>query len=89
MAGPVSEFGVGFRHAGVVEIGAGAPTLACGRTALLGKQFRVQPAGWREATGAYGEVGSYRSVTDAIDTDSLIKVRSFKKEQKASAKAPH
>src|SRR5215207_891282 len=31
-------------------------------TALLGKQYGVQPDGWREASGAYGEVGSHRSV---------------------------
>jgi uncharacterized HhH-GPD family protein len=56
-------------------------------TALLGKQFGVQPAGWREAAGAYGESGSYRSVADVVDADSLLKVRTFKKEQKAAAKA--
>jgi uncharacterized HhH-GPD family protein len=31
-------------------------------TALLGKQFGVQPPGSREAAGAYGETGSHRSV---------------------------
>src|SRR5262245_32363385 len=30
--------------------------------ALLGKQFGVQPAGWREAAGEYGAEGSFRSV---------------------------
>jgi uncharacterized HhH-GPD family protein len=53
-------------------------------TALLGKQFGVQPAGWREAAGAYGQVGSHRSVADVVDADSLQKVRAFKKEQKAA-----
>jgi uncharacterized HhH-GPD family protein len=56
-------------------------------TALLGKQFDVQPRGWREATGAYGEIGSHRSVADVIDASSLHKVRTFKKEQKAAARA--
>src|SRR5215467_274102 len=28
-------------------------------TALLGKQFDVQPEGWREAAGSYGEQGSF------------------------------
>ena len=56
-------------------------------TALLGKQFGVQPTGWREAAGAYGDAGSHRSVADVTDDDSLIKVRTFKKEQKAAAKA--
>jgi uncharacterized HhH-GPD family protein len=56
-------------------------------TALLGEQFGVQPTGWREAAGAYGETGSHRSVADVIDTDSLIKVRAYKKEQKAASRA--
>jgi uncharacterized HhH-GPD family protein len=56
-------------------------------TALLGKQFGVQPAGWREAAGAYGEDGSLRSVADIVDPTSLTKVREFKKQMKADAKA--
>ena len=56
-------------------------------TALLGKQYGVQPDGWREAAGAYGEVGSHRSVADIVDADSLAKVREYKKEMKAAAKA--
>jgi uncharacterized HhH-GPD family protein len=56
-------------------------------TALLGKQFGVQPRGWRQAAGAYGEKGSFRSVADVLDASSLQKVRAFKKEQKAAAKA--
>jgi uncharacterized HhH-GPD family protein len=56
-------------------------------TALLGKQFSVQPTGWRTASGAYGDKGSHRSVADVVDADSLLKVRAFKKEQKAAAKA--
>jgi uncharacterized HhH-GPD family protein len=54
-------------------------------TALLGKQYGVQPDGWREAAGAYGEVGSHRSVADIVDGDSLDKVRAYKKEMKAAA----
>ncbi|MCW2527333.1 MAG: hypothetical protein JWM76_2193 [Pseudonocardiales bacterium] len=56
-------------------------------TALLGKQFDVRPEGWREAAGAYGDVDSHRSVADVVDPGSLQEVRSFKKEQKAAAKA--
>jgi len=56
-------------------------------TALLGKQLDVQPDGWREAAGSYGDPGSFRSVADVVDADSLLKVRTFKKEQKAAAKA--
>jgi uncharacterized HhH-GPD family protein len=55
--------------------------------ALLGKQYGVQPAGWREAAGAYGEEGSYRSVADIVDEASLVKVRSYKQQMKAAAKA--
>src|SRR4051794_27651251 len=55
--------------------------------ALLGKQVGVQPTGWREAAGAYGEVGSFRSVADVVDDASLKRVRSFKQQMKAAAKA--
>jgi uncharacterized HhH-GPD family protein len=55
--------------------------------ALLGKQLDVHPSGWEEAAGVYSEVGSYRSVADVRDTASLDKVRAFKREQKAAAKA--
>jgi uncharacterized HhH-GPD family protein len=56
-------------------------------TALLGKQRGVTPAGWREAAGGYGEEGSYRSVADVVDADSLGRVREYKQAQKAAAKA--
>lgn len=55
--------------------------------ALLGKRFGVQPEGWREAAGAYGEEGSYRSVADITDEQALLKVRAYKQEMKAAAKA--
>ncbi|HVH24827.1 MAG TPA: HhH-GPD-type base excision DNA repair protein [Pseudonocardia sp.] len=55
--------------------------------ALLGKQLGVRHDGWREAIGPYAEEGSYRSVADVVDAESLQKVRVFKKEQKAAAKA--
>ena len=54
-------------------------------TALLGKQFGVQPEGWREAAGDYGVDGAQRSVADVVDAESLEAVRRFKKEQKASS----
>ncbi len=56
--------------------------------ALLGKQLGVQPDGWREAAGPYGEDGVHRSVADITDPDSLEEVRAYKKEMKAS-KATH
>ncbi|MQY26842.1 hypothetical protein NRB56_24160 [Nocardia sp. RB56] len=54
--------------------------------ALLGKQRGVQPAGWREVAGAYGDEGSTRSVADVVDAESLAQVRAFKKQAKAAAK---
>ncbi|HET6810296.1 MAG TPA: HhH-GPD-type base excision DNA repair protein [Acidimicrobiales bacterium] len=55
--------------------------------ALLGKQLGVRPPGWREAAGTYGEDGSFRSVADIVSPDSLGKVRSYKQEMKAKARA--
>ena len=54
--------------------------------ALLGKQLGVRPAGWREAIGPYAEDGSFRSVADVVDQQSLDQVRAFKKSQKAAAR---
>lgn len=54
--------------------------------ALLGKQFGYDGAGWREQAGAYGEEGSYRSVADIVDPESLTKVRETKRAAKAAAK---
>jgi len=55
--------------------------------ALLGKQYGVRPKGWREAAGEFGADGSYKSVADIRDQKSLDKVRAFKKQMKAEAKA--
>jgi uncharacterized HhH-GPD family protein len=55
--------------------------------ALLGKQLGVRPEGWREAAGAFGADGSYVSVADITDDESLGKVRSHKQAMKAAAKA--
>jgi uncharacterized HhH-GPD family protein len=54
--------------------------------ALLGKQCDVQPPGWREAAGAYGEDG-YRSIADVTDPETLERVRATKREAKAAKKA--
>ncbi len=54
--------------------------------ALLAKQFGVQPTGWKQAAGDYGTKG-FRSVADVVDDASLKKVRAFKQEMKARAKA--
>jgi len=55
--------------------------------ALLGKQLGVRPKGWREAAGEFGADKSFRSVADITDGKSLEKVRAYKKEMKAAAKA--
>jgi uncharacterized HhH-GPD family protein len=55
--------------------------------ALLGKQLGVRPNGWRAAAGAYGDDGVFRSVADVVDDASLTKVRSYKQQLKAAAKA--
>jgi len=54
--------------------------------ALLGKRWGVQPVGWREAAGVYGNDGEFRSVADVVDAESLQKVRAVKKQAKAAAR---
>jgi uncharacterized HhH-GPD family protein len=54
--------------------------------ALLGKQLGVQPEGWREVAGPYGEDGSRRSAADVTDADTLAEVRAFKQAAKRAAK---
>jgi uncharacterized HhH-GPD family protein len=56
-------------------------------TAVLGKLRGITPDGWREAAGYYGESGTFRSVADIVDSDSLQKVRETKKSVKAAKKA--
>lgn len=55
-------------------------------TALVAKQVGVRPDGWEQAVGDYALDG-YRSVADVVDEGSLAKVRAFKKEKKAAARA--
>jgi uncharacterized HhH-GPD family protein len=50
--------------------------------ALLGKQYGVDVTGWREAAGDYGREGTYKSVADIADADSLARVRDYKKQVK-------
>ena len=54
--------------------------------ALLAKQLGVRPEGWEAAVGDYALPG-YRSVADVTDPASLAKVRAYKQEKKAAAKA--
>jgi uncharacterized HhH-GPD family protein len=53
-------------------------------TAVLGKRRGITPPGWREAAGGYGEEGSYRSVADIVDGESLARVRETKRAVKAA-----
>jgi len=55
--------------------------------ALLGKQRNVRPPGWREAAGDFGKDGVYLSVADITDSESLLRVRDFKQQQKQKAAA--
>jgi uncharacterized HhH-GPD family protein len=56
---------------------------------LLGKQLGVQPPGWQDAAGRYGEAGTYFSVADIVDTESLGRVRAYKAQiKKDQVKAP-
>jgi uncharacterized HhH-GPD family protein len=54
--------------------------------ALLGKQYGVTPPGWREAAGDFGPEGTYKSVADIRDPESLAAVREYKKQLKAASR---
>jgi uncharacterized HhH-GPD family protein len=54
--------------------------------ALLGKQYGLEAEGWRETAGAYGAEGTYLSVADIVDPESLTRVREAKRAAKAAAK---
>lgn len=54
---------------------------------LLGKQLGVRPDGWQEAAGKFGQPGSYLSVADIVDGETLGRVRAYKQQMKAAAKA--
>lgn len=55
--------------------------------ALLGKQFGVQPPGWQDVSEPFGAPGSFLSVADIVDPESLGRVRAYKQQRKAAAKA--
>jgi uncharacterized HhH-GPD family protein len=54
--------------------------------ALLAKRVGVRPAGWQEAAGEFGD-GRRLSVADVDSKEAFDRVRAWKKEQKAKAKA--
>lgn len=51
--------------------------------AILGKRMGVQPTGWREAAGPFGD-DAPRSVADIDSPAALERVRSWKRAQKAA-----
>lgn len=51
--------------------------------ALLGKRFDVQPRGWQKAAGVFSDK-SPRTVADITDPETLLKVRAWKKMEKAA-----
>jgi uncharacterized HhH-GPD family protein len=63
------------------------PTVLKRLKALPGKQYGFTGAGWREAAGAYGDEGSFRSVADIVSPESLAKVREHKRAAKLAAKS--
>ena len=54
--------------------------------ALLAKRIGFQPPGWQEAAGEFGD-GRRLSVADVDSQEAFDRVRAWKKEQKARAKA--
>ncbi len=54
--------------------------------ALLAKRLGVEPDGWREAAGEFGD-GRRLSVADVDSREAFDRVRAWKKEQKAAARA--
>jgi uncharacterized HhH-GPD family protein len=54
--------------------------------AILGKRLHAAPPGWERLAGTYGEPG-YRSIADVDGPGAIDRVRAFKQEMKAKAKA--
>jgi uncharacterized HhH-GPD family protein len=53
---------------------------------LLGKQLGIRPPGWVQAAGKFGQAGTFMSVADIVDGESLVRVRAYKQQMKAAAK---
>ena len=51
--------------------------------ALLGKRFGVRPEGWQKAAGVFSD-SNPRTVADITNPETLIKVREWKKMEKAA-----
>jgi uncharacterized HhH-GPD family protein len=55
--------------------------------ALLGKQLGLATPGWQQVSTPYSQPGTFQSVADIDSPATLAKVRQFKQEKKAQAKA--
>ena len=51
--------------------------------ALLGKRFNIQPQGWKKAAGVFSDAHP-RTVADITSPETLLKVRAWKKAEKAA-----
>jgi uncharacterized HhH-GPD family protein len=51
--------------------------------AILGKRVGVQPTGWRDAAGKFGD-DTPRSVADSTSAETLAAVRQWKRAQRAA-----
>ena len=54
--------------------------------AMLAKRFGIRPRGWKEATAPFSDA-TPRSVADIDSPESLLRVREWKKAQKAAGKS--
>ncbi|MDA8197431.1 MAG: Fe-S cluster assembly protein HesB [Actinomycetota bacterium] len=55
-------------------------------TALLGKQVGLEVPGWQSACDPFGQEGTFMSVADIVDAESMTQVRNFKQAMKAAKK---
>jgi uncharacterized HhH-GPD family protein len=54
--------------------------------ALLGKQVGLEVPGWQQACDPFGNEGTFMSVADIVDAESMTQVRNFKQAMKAAKK---
>ena len=54
--------------------------------ALLGKQVGLEVPGWQNACDPFGNDGTFMSVADIVDAESMTQVRNFKQAMKAAKK---
>lgn len=54
--------------------------------ALIGKQLKQAPRGWRKVCEPYSKAGTTMSIADVTSPETLMKVRAWKQEQKSKTK---